>query len=175
MTVTTGSPDPKLIGVYLNDHLAGATGGVDLARRLARAHGDTEGDQALHRMATEIAEDRESLLQIMAALAVPVRRYKVVGGWLAEKVGRLKLNGRLFRRSPLSSVLELETMMLGVQGKEAGWRTMRAVAEHDDRLDVARLDELLARAQSQAAMLEELRMRAVEEVFSARASAVHER
>ncbi|TDC15230.1 hypothetical protein E1265_27075, partial [Streptomyces sp. 8K308] len=42
----------------------------------------------------EIAQDRTSLLAIMKGLDVPVRRYKVYAGWTAEKVARLKNNGR---------------------------------------------------------------------------------
>lgn len=46
--------------VYLNDHLAGAAGGVRLARRLA---GRLDGDQRrdAQRLAHEIAEDRDRL------------------------------------------------------------------------------------------------------------------
>jgi hypothetical protein len=166
VSLTTREASPKLLGIYLNDHLAGSRSGVDLARRLVDAHRDTEAGAALQRVATQIAEDRESLLQIMAALDVPASRTKALGGWIAEKVGRLKLNGRLIRRSPLSSVLELETLLLGVQGKAAGWRTLRVVAKHDTRLDIARLDELLARAASQIDTLEDLRIQAVNEVLA---------
>jgi hypothetical protein len=168
VALTTRETHPKLLAIYLNDHLAGSRSGADLARRLADTHSDTEAGPVLQRVATQIAEDRESLLQIMAAVGVPVSRTKALGGWIAEKVGRLKLNGRLIGRSPLSSVLELEIMLLGVQGKAAGWRTLRVVAKHDSRLDIARLDELLARAASQIDTLEDLRIQAVEEVFSAR-------
>jgi hypothetical protein len=34
----------------------------------------------------------------------------VCAGWIGEKAGRLKLNGRLRSRSPLSSLEELEMM-----------------------------------------------------------------
>jgi hypothetical protein len=166
VAVTTRKAHPDLLGIYLNDHLAGSKAGVELAARLVDSHRGTEAEAVLERVRAEIAEDRQVLLQIMRALGVPTSRYKVIGGWLAEKVGRVKANGRLFGRSPLSSVLELETMELGVHGKAAGWRALRAVAEHDDRLDPARFDELLARARWQADALEELRMRAVDEVFA---------
>jgi hypothetical protein len=154
-------PEAGLLGVYLNDHLAGATFGTELASRIARAHRDGE---ALERLAAEVAEDRASLMEIMAALNVPVRQYKVLLGWVAEKTGRFKPNGRLLDRSPLSSLEEFEMMRLGVEGKGACWRTLQALAERDDRLDRARLDELLARAQRQAEMLEEFRVRATAEL-----------
>jgi hypothetical protein len=79
-----------LLGIYLNDHLAGATGGVELVRRAARGCRDSETGGALDALAAEIAEDRATLLDIMAALGVSPRRYKVYAAWAGEKVGRLK-------------------------------------------------------------------------------------
>jgi hypothetical protein len=62
-----------LLGIYLNDHFAGATAGTQLARRVAGSHQDSPEGHALRRLATEIAEDRAALLDIMAALSIPVR------------------------------------------------------------------------------------------------------
>lgn len=161
----TGLASPDLLGVYLNDHLAGATVGTELARRAAAGQRDPAKREIMRRLAGEIREDRQSLLDIMSALGVPVRGYKVWAGWAAEKAGRLKLNGSLRARSPLSDLTELEMMRLGVEGKAAGWQTLRTLAEHRRELDAARLDRLLARAQVQSARLEELRTDAVTEAF----------
>lgn len=155
----------SLLGIYLNDHLAGATAGTDLAKRLATAERAWSGGAELERLAGEIARDRQSLIDLMRELDVPVRRYKVWAAWAMEKAGRLKLNGRLVGRSPLSRVLELELMQLGVEGKVSGWRTLRTRAETDRRLDTGRLDTLLTRGREQADQLERLRVRAVTDVF----------
>jgi hypothetical protein len=157
--------DPGLLGIYLNDHLAGATGGLELARRVARAQRARAGGPAMERLLEEISEDRAALLQIMAALEIPVRRYKAYAAWAAEKVGRLKFNGRVVARSPLSRLVELEILRLGVEAKAAGWMTLRELAEGDDRLEVERLDDLVWRARRQSETLEELRMSAVAEAF----------
>jgi len=155
----------NLVGIYLNDHLAGATLGAQLARRLADSHPDWPSAADLTRIAAEVAEDRTALLEMMAALGVPVVRVKVYAGWAAERVGRLKLNGRLLNPSPLSGLVEVEAVELGVQGKAAGWRALRVVAEHDHRLDVTALDALLARARAQSDTLERIRARTVSELF----------
>jgi hypothetical protein len=155
-----------LLGIYLNDHLAGATAGTELARRMARSHRGREDGGPLTRLATEIAQDRSALLNIMAALGVTVRAYKVGAAWIGEKAGRLKFNGRLLSRSPLSDLEELEILRLGVEGKAAGWRTLRARADTDARLDAGRLDELISRASSQVEELEELRVRAASRVLT---------
>ena len=159
-----------LLGIYLNDHLAGATGGLELARRVASSHRGRAGDGALQRLAAEIAQDRSALQDIMAALAIRARAYKVGAAWIGEKAARLKLNGRLLTRSPLSSLEELEMLRLGVEGKAAGWRTLRVLSETDKRLDSGRLDELIARARRQADLLEELRVRAAGQVIGLQAT-----
>jgi hypothetical protein len=154
-----------LLGIYLNDHLAGATAGTELARRMARSHRGREDSGPLNRLAAEIAQDRSALLSIMASLGISVRAYKVGAAWIGEKAGRLKFNGRLLSRSPLSDLLELEILRLGAEGKAAGWRTLRARADTDPRLDAGRLDELISRASRQAEEMEELRVRAASRVL----------
>ena len=165
-TVTgTGRSGHDLLGIYLNDHLAGATGGLELARRVAGSRRDLGPGSALQRLATEVAQDRAALEDIMTALGIPVRCYKVWAAWIGEKAARLKLNGYLLARSPLSSLEELEMLRLGVEGKAAGWRTLRVLAEVDKRLDSAWLDELISRARRQADLLEELRVRAAGQII----------
>ncbi|AEY93558.1 MULTISPECIES: hypothetical protein [Streptomyces] len=156
---STGGADMKLLGIYLNDHLAGATAGTQRIGHLVRSTRGSALGRALRPVAAEISEDRAALLDIMRDLDVPVRRAKVCAGWAAEKVGRLKLNGRLVRRSPLSTVLELEAMRLAVEGKAAGWLTLRRLATTDERLDPGRLDSLLERARRQQDTVEEWRRR----------------
>ena len=160
-----------LLGIYLNDHLAGATGGLELARRVAASHRGQAADGVLQRLAAEVAQDRAALEAIMAALGIPVRAYKVYAAWIGEKAARLKLNGYLLTRSPLSSLEELEMLRLGVEGKAAGWRTLRVLAETDKRLDAGRLDELIARARRQADLLEDLRVRAAGQITGLGATA----
>src|ERR1700684_2344041 len=155
-----------MLGIYLNDHLAGATAGSDLAHRMVRSHRGREEAGPLSRLAAEIAQDRAALLNIMASLGVTVRLYKVGAAWIGEKAGRLKFNGRLLARSPLSDLEELELLRLGVEGKAAGWRTLRTLADTDERLDPGHLDELMSRARRQADLLEELRIRAGEQGIS---------
>src|SRR5437660_983467 len=59
---TAGRAGHGLLGIYLNDHLAGATGGVELARRSAAAHQGGEAGAALGRLASDVAMDRAALL-----------------------------------------------------------------------------------------------------------------
>ncbi|MFE9928521.1 hypothetical protein [Streptomyces sp. NPDC005533] len=159
--------DPSFLTVYLNDHLTGSGAGVRLAGRLAKAYRRTGAGPHLTELADQIEEDQQSLRDVMRDLDVPVRRVHEVVGRIGETVGRLKPNGRLVRRSPLSDVVELEAMLMGVEGKAACWRALRALAATDDRLDARGLDRLLARADAQARMVDDLRRRRAAEVFGA--------
>jgi hypothetical protein len=157
--------DTRLIAIYLNDHLAGSTGGLELARRALGANRGTAFEAPLERLATEIEEDRDALLDVMTRLEVARDPVKVWAGWLAEKWGRLKLNGRITGYSPLSRVLELELLALGVEGKRGLWRTLVRVADGDARLEGVDLDELARRAERQRRLLERERLRAAELAF----------
>jgi hypothetical protein len=170
-TKTTRGARENLLGVYLNDHLAGSTTGMNLARRMAAsAKPGTGRATVLNSLVTDITEDRSALLKIMASLGIPIRGYKVFAAWAGEKAGRLKLNGHLLTRSPLSDLEEAEILRLAVEGKAAGWRTLRTLAERDSRLDARRLDELLARADDQSRRLEALRSSTAERVLVSDAS-----
>lgn len=142
--------------IYLNDHLAGATAGVELARRAA---GD-DADGPLATLAREIEEDRDALLELMDHLGVEPSRLKPAMAWLAEKAGRLKLNGEVLDESPLSALIELEGLALGVHGKLALWQALERTVADDPRLAGFDLAGLIARAADQRERLEALRLAA---------------
>jgi hypothetical protein len=138
----------KYLATYLNDHLGGSTSGVELARRIANENKGNDLGAFVSSLAQEIEADRETLKEIMAALGVSEDRLKVVGGWLIEKIGRLKPNAQLTGYSPLSPLVELEALELGIQGKLAMWRALLQVAGAPP-LDAPRLQELAQRAERQ--------------------------
>src|SRR5437763_960078 len=154
-----------LLAIYLNDHLAGATAGRELARRAAESNRSSQYGEFLADLAKEIEDDRRSLVEIMRTLGVGVDRLKQTAGWGAEKLGRLKLNGRLLGYSPLSRVVELEALSLGVRGKLAMWLTLKQLEPGEPRLSAVDLDALVRRAEGQLTQLEIRRQRATAEAF----------
>lgn len=151
--------------MYLNDHLAGATAGRARFARAARAHRGSEVGVVLERLHREITEDRAALVRCLQVLGVRRERPMLLAGRVGEALGALKPNGRLVRSSPLRTVVELEGLLLGVEGKAAGWRSLRELALGDERLDADALEELLQRADRQSAELERLRRNAVRDVL----------
>jgi hypothetical protein len=144
-----------LLAIYLQDHLAGATAGLELVRRARGSNEGTSYGDFLAQLEREIEEDRDRLRELMRQLGVGEDRLKIAAAWTVEKAGRLKLNGRLTGYSPLSRVVELEGLSAGVTGKLSGWRSLRALAERDERLDPVELDRLIARAERQLSSLAE--------------------
>jgi hypothetical protein len=174
-TAAAGKPRPtkpppvneKLLGIYLNDHLAGSTVGVELARRLLGSNTGTEFEPFLERLVKEIEEDRESLVELMRSYGVGEDRIKVAFAWVAEKTGRLKLNGSIISYSPLSRLVELEGLSLGVEGKLSLWRAVQSAVGTDPRSKAVDLPKLIERASKQRDELEVHRLRAAELAFVA--------
>jgi len=163
--------DRKLLRIYLQDHLAGSTGGLELARRARGANADTTYSEPLAKLADDIEADRRSLETIMEELGFGADRVKNMAFWAAEKAGRLKLNGQLTGYSPLSRMVEIEGLISGVNAKLSLWRTLRDVADSVPELDAARIDRLIERAEQQIGTLQELRSRAGREAFADSAGA----
>ena len=158
-------PSPqKLLAIYLQDHLAGATTGLSLAKRTLSNNRDTQFEPFLERLADEIQEDRNTLLDVMRTLDVGEDRVKAAGAFVLERAGRLKLNGALFGYSPLSRLVEFEGLMVGVTGKLGLWRALRQ--QGDSRLSGFDLDALERRAVEQRDGIEEQRLEAARIAFS---------
>ena len=149
------------LAVYLQDHLAGAVFGAELARRAARENRGSEFGQALAALASEIDEDRRTLERVLAAVGVSRPQAKRALAWTFEKVGRLKLNGQLRGYSPLSRLLELEGLAAGVTAKRALWVSLGELAAADSRMAGFDFAALAERAEGQLAEVERQRLRAV--------------
>ena len=162
--------DRKLLGIYLNDHLAGSTAGRELAARARGSNKGTELGRFLDGLVREIDEDRRTVETIMQRLGIGKDHLKVYAGWATEKVGRLKLNGSLWSYSPLSRVVELEGLSIGVAGKIALWRSLELVAEEEPELEGIDFAALIERGERQRAEVEEWRLRAVADALGAGAT-----
>lgn len=121
------------------------------------ANEGTEFAAPLAAVCGEIEEDRATLLAITDELAVGRSRVKPLLGGLGERVGRLKPNGQLRGYSPLSRVVDLEVLLLGITGKLRLWSVLAELLGEETSADLA---ALIQRAQGQRATVEELQLRA---------------
>ena len=158
-------PD-RLLEIYLADHLAAASAGVALVRRASRSNATNDYGETLRRLTTEIKADRRTLQRIVLELGFEESKAKEWIARLGEKMGRLKLNGQLHGYSPLSRLLELEALSVGVAGKLALWKSLRSVPGISQRLPGFDLEELAERARRPRAEVEKHRLRAAQEALA---------
>jgi hypothetical protein len=160
----TGADPDRYLAIYLNDHLAGATVGVELARRL-RSENQTEprfGGE-LARICKEIEGDKAALERLLDQFEVGRDRLKPALALAGERLGRLKPNGRLRGYSPLSRVLELEVLSGLVGGKLQLWNALEQ--RFGETLDGFDFHDLAARADDQGRRLEDLHLAAAGQAF----------
>lgn len=149
-----------LLGIYLNDQLAMGVLWRELARRSARSNRGTPAGDVLAEVAEQIAEDVDTFREIMGRVGChenPVKTWAALG---LERLGRLKPNGRLTRYSPLSLFVELEFLIMGIDGKKQLWTTLRDLAGLGTHLPDVNFDRLIERAERQRQALEPARTRA---------------
>lgn len=151
---------------YLNDHLAGAEAGIQLAED-CRDHNPTGPlHDFLSELVTEIEEDIETLEDIYSRLHSTENPVKKGSAWLFSKLSRLKLENLLLQYSSLTRLEELEALLLGVRGKLALWNTLESVCASDPRFDDVDFNRLQQRAQRQLDGLKKHHLKAAREAFT---------
>jgi len=139
----------EAIAYYVHVHLAGAAAGIDLFGRSGRAQTDREIGDVVLQIREQLIDERRSLRAMADRLQVGESSLLTWSARAAERVGRLKPNGDLLRRTPLTDLVELEAMRDAVAGKIAGWQALLAVADDYAGLDRAELDVLLDQGEEQ--------------------------
>jgi hypothetical protein len=147
---------------------------MELVKRMIGVHRGSQFEEPLEQLLTELADENTSLEGQMAALDLPIRRYKQLALWVGEKLSRLKLNGSLVSRSPLSDLVEFEFLASAVRAKRSGFETLREIADVDGRLDAAELDRLIEQANRQHDWLTHARRQVAAAVFGGRVEAARE-
>lgn len=164
--MTQGADPDRLLGIYLNDHLAGSTLGVELARRLRSSNrGDPEMGEPLAKICAEVEEDQGTLIRLMEQLGVDRNPIKPALARIGERLGRLKLNGQLRGYSPLSRVLELEGMAALIGAKIQLWNALEQ--SFGETLDGFDFHALAERADNQGQRVEDLHLAAAQRALPA--------
>ena len=157
----------ELLGVYLNDHLAGSTAGLELAEKLRDNNQGTELGKVMAALHHDIDQDRAALEEVMARLDVDRHPVKEAAGWMLERLSRLRLNPLLTGSAELTRLLETEALSLGIEGKLRMWAALKEASVRDERLAGTDYDRLIERASSQRRTLEPHRLAAALQSFSA--------
>ena len=164
ISLKDASPDERL-RIYLNDHLAGATAGIALAKRIAERNTGEIG-QTFKDLIPDLEDDERTLQSIIAAMDFPTSGMKQKLADVVEKVGRLKLNGQILGYSLLSKMEELEVMSLGIEGKAKLWSALATVAERRPQLAKFDFETLGVQARLQHDRVDALRLEAAREALA---------
>ena len=146
------------IDVYLNDHLAGAMLGSDLAEQIQTHSDGTALGELMELLAPEIEQDRQTLIELMQQLDSSTNPVKQATAWVAEKASRAKFKGMTSGDPELGTFMALETLVLGVRGKACMWTALRQVADQHPAIASLNLEELIDRARAQEDALEHARL-----------------
>jgi hypothetical protein len=145
---------------YLNDHLAGAMFGTDLAEQL-QSHGEPGTlRQLLEWLVPQVEEDRQTLLELMDRLEISKSTLKQATAWLAEKASRPKFGGLTASENRVGTFMAIETLALGVEGKLSLWIALAEVEDCYPQLRAIDLPGLVERARVQREALERERLAA---------------
>ena len=143
--------------VYLNDHLAGATAGVELVKDAAERH-DGELGEFFAQLADEISADYNTLTSLMDQLDAHHSGAKEVLAKAGSVVAEGKFSGESMDDPEFGTFLTLETLSIGVEGKHCMWKALKVVEGSVPELGAVGIDKLIERAQSQRDRLEGKRL-----------------
>jgi hypothetical protein len=156
----------EALAVYLNDHLAGSAAGLELAEKLRDNNQGTELGKDMVALHRDIAQDRETLEELMRHLDLERHPVKEAAGWMLERLSRLRLNPALTGSTELTRLLETEALGLGIEGKLSMWLSLKEAAASDPRLAATDYDRLIERARNQRRTLEPHRLAAAVASFT---------
>jgi hypothetical protein len=156
----------EALAVYVNDHLAGATAGIELAEKLRDNNQGTELGKVMVAIHHDITQDRATLEELMRHLDLARHPVKEAAGWVLEKVSRLRVNPAMTGSAELTRMLETEALSLGIEGKLSLWVALKEAAAADPRLAGTDYDHLIERARSQRRTLEPHRLAAAVAAFT---------
>ena len=145
------------MNTYLNDHLAGATAGADLAAHIAQRYEGTPFGDEMKSLAADVDADRKTLVDVMERLGATTSPVKQAMGWFTEKAAGIKFTGALSGSPEQGAFMAIESLVLGVEGKARMWTALKDVAGEYPSLATTNLDELIERAERQKSILERQR------------------
>ncbi len=144
--------------IYLNDHLAGSVIALEMLDDLA-------SDPELANLRREIQADREVLERLMARTGVEVSQPRQAAAWLTEKLGDVKFYLDDPEQGALRRLEMLETIAMGIFGKEALWASLQHAMPGNPLLQTEDFTALRLRAQQQRERIEPLRLAAAKAAF----------
>ena len=147
---------------YLNDHLAGSVGALELLDRLIEACEGKPLERFFGDLRREVEEDQAQLKELMAKLGVAESSVRKAGAWLAEKLSRSKIE---LGEGDIGIFLALEALIIGITGKRSLWRALEAASRTVPALGRLNYSGLEKRAIEQCERVEARRLELARTAF----------
>lgn len=153
------------LGSYLNDHLAGSVGALELLDRLIDTYKGKPVERFFADLRNEIDADQETLKGLIAELGEEESTVRKAGAWVMEKVsrGKIQLSGG---GQEMGLFLALEGLALGIHGKGSLWRALAVASETIPSLRNRDYAALERRALEQHDRVEAKRLEVARDVFA---------
>lgn len=152
------------LSTYLNDHLAGSVGALELLDRLIDIYKEKPLERFFTDLRQDIDADQKTLKGLIAHLGQDESTVRKAGAWVIEKLSRAKIQPGEAAEGEMGLFLALEGLALGITGKRSLWRALAAasVTAPPLRLDY---DELEKRAREQHDQVEAKRLEIARKIF----------
>jgi hypothetical protein len=152
---------------YLNDHLAGSVGALELLDRLIDTYREKPLEHFFRNLRDDVQQDQEQLKELMQKLGADESTVRKAGAWLVEKLSRAKIE-LSEEKGEVGLLLALEALVLGITGKRSLWRALQSASRTVPQL--ARLDYagLENRAIEQCERVEAKRLEIARTAFQAK-------
>ncbi len=155
----------KELYTYLNDHLAGSIGALELLDEVIEAQENKPLEQFLKKLREEIEADQRELRRLMKQLSIDESSLRKAGAWVAEKFSRAKLGFGDAGKSNLALLQSLESLSLGITGKRSLWQVLGAIAESEPCLSDFDFVQLENRAADQFERTQKKTVEIAAEIF----------
>ena len=151
---------------YLNDHLAGSVGALELLEHMGKDAEEEEFRRFCKFLHQEITSDQTVLRDLIKELGAGEAPVKKAGAWLAEKAGWVKFKLAGSEGTELGRLQSLEGLKLGVTGKKELWIALATVPHLVSPLERLDYPHLVKRAEEQLVQIETERLKAAKAAFS---------
>src|SRR5438270_802544 len=108
------SPCMKDLPIYLNDHLAGSIGAIEMIEDLIDTHQGRSQEDFLKASGDDIRNDQRELQRLMRALRIEQSTMRKAVAWVADKASRLRLRLADFGEPNLALLQSLKTLSVGL-------------------------------------------------------------
>src|SRR5260221_13484776 len=103
------------LATYLNDHLAGSVGAIELIGNLIRIYEGNPMEEFYKELCADVSSDQDELRDLMGALKVKESSMRKASAWVAEKLSRPKLEPSSDGASGVGLLQALESLVLGIR------------------------------------------------------------